>query len=289
MQDEVYFAPAKSFNDPFDLRPHFSLEAPIRRQWRDFERMSRKFEPHLTARERRASARRVIETSLSSTDIGTTQTAIKIAASHALTNQLGCGILARQPAHVGALRRLPSWHLLGVRSRRPDVRTGPGSRLLSGAQCHQPVCRFSRRASDEGSADEISSLGLRGRVASHPDGWSRSGPHSKHGARRDRHRCGGKRSDNLRGPGVGARKECAAPAASRGPRSEALSAQSRTTEAELVIARLRAGSIERSFRSLLDRLHFAPRPAAHTAEQPGAQPRSQGARMGATVPRWRLH
>lgn len=87
--DEIYFASASSFNDPFDLRPSFSMEAPPERQRDDFLRMSRKFEPELTEEDRQAEADLVMATSMSSADINNTTAAIQAIHNHHTTTKVG--------------------------------------------------------------------------------------------------------------------------------------------------------------------------------------------------------
>nr|WP_315250589.1 DUF2971 domain-containing protein [uncultured Duganella sp.] len=87
--DEIYFAAASSFNDPFDLRPSFSLEAPPERQREDFLRMSRKFEPELTEEQRQAEADKVMATSMSIGDISNTVAAIQTIHNHHITTKVG--------------------------------------------------------------------------------------------------------------------------------------------------------------------------------------------------------
>lgn len=87
--DEIYFAPASSFNDPFDLRPSFSLEAPSNRQREDFLRMSRKFEPELTEEERQAEVDKVMATSMSVEVISNTTAAIQTVHNHHITTKVG--------------------------------------------------------------------------------------------------------------------------------------------------------------------------------------------------------
>jgi len=89
LQNEIYFAPASSFNDPFDLRPVFSLDANPARQKDDFLRMSKKFEPHLSESERLSEARRVMETSLSAENIEHTTAAIQELHAHYLSTNVG--------------------------------------------------------------------------------------------------------------------------------------------------------------------------------------------------------
>ena len=68
LHNEIYFSPASDFNDPFDLRPTFSLQSTPDLQRKDYLRMSRKFEPHLTEDERAVEADRVMATSMSIED-----------------------------------------------------------------------------------------------------------------------------------------------------------------------------------------------------------------------------
>lgn len=64
LHNELHFAAAKTFNDPFDLRPVFSLIAPKVRQVKEFNRLSKKFEPDLNREQRRAQAKDVVKNSL---------------------------------------------------------------------------------------------------------------------------------------------------------------------------------------------------------------------------------
>ena len=89
LHDEVYFASAKSFNDPFDLNPAFSLQASPEQQRADFIRMSRKFNPSLTDPEHEAEATRVMATSLSATDVDTTTNVIQFAVRQHLIESVG--------------------------------------------------------------------------------------------------------------------------------------------------------------------------------------------------------
>jgi hypothetical protein len=56
LHNEVYFAQAQSFNDPFDLRPAIDLDATPEDHRQRFIDSSIKFEPYLSAAEREASA-----------------------------------------------------------------------------------------------------------------------------------------------------------------------------------------------------------------------------------------
>ncbi len=87
--NEIFFAPASTFNDPFDLRPVFSLDAPKATQKADYIRLSKKFEPHLGRKERRADVRRVLSTSLRKENIQQTLDAIQQAHAEIITTKVG--------------------------------------------------------------------------------------------------------------------------------------------------------------------------------------------------------
>lgn len=78
LKDKIFFASPSNFNDPFDLRPVFSLEASAERQKEDYLRLSRKFESHLTEAQREAEAIRVMTSSLSKDNLATTTAAIQV-------------------------------------------------------------------------------------------------------------------------------------------------------------------------------------------------------------------
>src|SRR5690242_5853385 len=73
LHNEIYYAPAATFNDPFELSPTFSFNAPPERHREDFLRMSRKFEPHLTEEQHQHAADAVVASSLSAGDIAHTE------------------------------------------------------------------------------------------------------------------------------------------------------------------------------------------------------------------------
>lgn len=89
LHDEIYFAPASSFNDPFDLRPAFSLEASTERQREDFIRLSRKFEPEMPEEERQLWADRVMKTSLAPENLQSTTNGIQAVHNFFITSQVG--------------------------------------------------------------------------------------------------------------------------------------------------------------------------------------------------------
>jgi hypothetical protein len=85
LHNEVFFASASTFNDVFDLRPVFSLEASPERQREDFLRMSRKYSPGVTEEQRLAEADRVMATSMSPGNIEDTTNIIQALHSQAIT------------------------------------------------------------------------------------------------------------------------------------------------------------------------------------------------------------
>ena len=88
LQDEVYFAPASSFNDPFDLRPSLVLDATPEEHRQRFINSSLKFEPHLSADEREASADQAM-TSMTPERIQETTTLIQALHAEMLTTNRG--------------------------------------------------------------------------------------------------------------------------------------------------------------------------------------------------------
>lgn len=89
LHDEIYFSPASKLNDPFELRPSFSLDASPDEQRKDFVRMSRKFDPHLAERERSDEADRVVAASLAEGEIGNTERIIQAMHAQAIIAQVG--------------------------------------------------------------------------------------------------------------------------------------------------------------------------------------------------------
>lgn len=88
LQSEIYFASPSSFNDPFDLRPSFSLAAAPERQREDYLRLLGKFEPHLSEDQRQAAAQLVMQTSLSPEGIQATTDGIQAVHNMAM-NEVG--------------------------------------------------------------------------------------------------------------------------------------------------------------------------------------------------------
>lgn len=86
---EIYFAPATTFNDPFDLRPLFSLDAPKKVQRSDYERLSKKFEPHLSRKERRAEVGRVMSGPMRKENVGKVVDEIQQIFTNIITTTVG--------------------------------------------------------------------------------------------------------------------------------------------------------------------------------------------------------
>lgn len=89
IDNEIYFAPASTFNDPFDSRPVFSLDAPPERHRADFLRMSKKFEPNLTDEQRENQADRVLADALSPENIDMTAGAVQTIHNQFIRQQVG--------------------------------------------------------------------------------------------------------------------------------------------------------------------------------------------------------
>ena len=83
LHNEAYFAPAHSFNDPFDLRPALVLDATPSEQRRHYIESSFKFESRLSAAEREASADQAMM-SMTPAHIAETTTVIQALYSEAL-------------------------------------------------------------------------------------------------------------------------------------------------------------------------------------------------------------
>lgn len=100
LHNEIFFSPASNFNDPFDLRPAFSLQSTPDRQREDFLKLSRKFEPHLTEDERAAEADRVMATSMSVEDIGSTTAVIQFIHSQVMSTDVGIYCISTKPDDI---------------------------------------------------------------------------------------------------------------------------------------------------------------------------------------------
>lgn len=92
---KIFFPPAKSFNDPFDLHPVFDLTASREVQRKDHERLSKKFEG-LGRTERRKEARRVMKTSMSRQNIATTTRIVQDEHARVITENVGVLCVCRQ-------------------------------------------------------------------------------------------------------------------------------------------------------------------------------------------------
>lgn len=89
LHNELHFAAAKTFNDPFDLRPVFSLMAPKAQQVKEFTRLSKKYEPSLNRQQRRAQAQEVVRNSLSRQNIKTTEEVMRAEHARVITEEVG--------------------------------------------------------------------------------------------------------------------------------------------------------------------------------------------------------
>lgn len=100
LEDKIFFASPSHFNDPFDLRPVFSLEASAERQKDDYLRLSRKFEPHLTEAQHEAEAIRVMTSSLSKDNLATTTTAIQVIHNFHVRASVGVFCVSTKPDDI---------------------------------------------------------------------------------------------------------------------------------------------------------------------------------------------
>lgn len=100
LEDKIFFASPASFNDPFDLRPVYSLEAAVERQKEDFLRLSRKFEPRLTETQREAEATRVMTSSLSKDNLATTTAAIQVISNFQVRASVGVFCVSAKPDDI---------------------------------------------------------------------------------------------------------------------------------------------------------------------------------------------
>jgi hypothetical protein len=100
LHDEIYFGPASSFNDPFDLRAVVSLDATPECRRSDFLRMSRKFAPELTEEQHAIEADRVMATSFSAEEIALTTGAIQAITNHFVTTRVGVYCVSTKPDDI---------------------------------------------------------------------------------------------------------------------------------------------------------------------------------------------
>lgn len=84
--NKIYFAGPTTFNDPFDLKPAYSLAATQEKQREDFLRLSRKFHPLLTEDEHAAEADKVMRGGLSPENIEATTRVIQGMLRQVLSN-----------------------------------------------------------------------------------------------------------------------------------------------------------------------------------------------------------
>jgi hypothetical protein len=87
--NEIYFASAATFNDPFDLRPVFSLDASPERQREDFLRLSRKFNPQRTEAQHLADADQAMIDALSQENIPMSTAVIQTLHNQLIRDQVG--------------------------------------------------------------------------------------------------------------------------------------------------------------------------------------------------------
>lgn len=100
MKGEIYYPAAHLLNDPFELHPVFSLDAPAEKHREDFLRLSRKFEPALSDAEREAEADRVMCSSMAADSIRTTTAAIQALHATFLTQSIGVLCLTTEPDNL---------------------------------------------------------------------------------------------------------------------------------------------------------------------------------------------
>ena len=100
MNGDLYFPPASQLNDPFELHPVFSLDAPEEIQHSDFVRMSKKFAPTLSDVQHQAEADRMLSDSLSPENIQTTASIIQLFYSRYLTQNVGVFCVTAKPTNL---------------------------------------------------------------------------------------------------------------------------------------------------------------------------------------------
>jgi Protein of unknown function (DUF2971) len=85
LHNEIFFAQSHSFNDPFDLKPTFTLDAPPDLQREYYMRLSRKFQAHLSDAQHNEDADNMMAKSLDAENIAKTVEVIQDMHSQALT------------------------------------------------------------------------------------------------------------------------------------------------------------------------------------------------------------
>lgn len=96
----LYFASARSFNDPFDLNPVFSLRGSAADQRDDYLRMSRKYSPGLSESEREKEADAVMATSLAPDTVDSTAQTIQFHYRQYILDGIGTFCLSAKNADL---------------------------------------------------------------------------------------------------------------------------------------------------------------------------------------------
>jgi hypothetical protein len=96
----LYFASARSFNDPFDLNPVFSLRASAVDQRADYRRLSHKYDPELSESEREKEANTVMATSLAPDTVDSTAQAIQFHYRQYILDGIGTFCLSAKNADL---------------------------------------------------------------------------------------------------------------------------------------------------------------------------------------------
>lgn len=89
LQNELYFAPARGFNDPFDMRPTLSFEASHETRLNDCMRLVRERRPELTPEQMNAMAQELVSATFSPAKINEMTSAMHTQITHMLTEQVG--------------------------------------------------------------------------------------------------------------------------------------------------------------------------------------------------------
>ncbi|MDQ0042328.1 DUF2971 domain-containing protein [Variovorax boronicumulans] len=89
LQNELYFARALDFNDPFDLRPTLSFEASHETRVNDFMRLVRERKPELSPAQTNAMAQELVSAAFSPANFNETTSAMHTQITKMLTEQVG--------------------------------------------------------------------------------------------------------------------------------------------------------------------------------------------------------
>lgn len=89
LQNELYFAPALDFNDPFDLRPTLSFEASHEARVNDFMRLVRERRPELSPTQMSEMAQELVSVAFSPANINETTSTMHAQITNMLTEQVG--------------------------------------------------------------------------------------------------------------------------------------------------------------------------------------------------------